>query len=278
MATYTGNGNDNTINGSLNDDTIFGKGGKDWLYGHDGNDTIDGGIGDDFLFGGKGDDVLIGGKGADTMVGGIGADQFKGGQGSDTVDYSGSTSGVNAFLALNLSGGGDAEGDTYTAMENVIGSAYEDILQAGAGGSAMGGAGNDLIYGGGTLFSNEDGGRIRGDAGIDELSMYYGATEAQLQNGLGYDKVYGFDEGSDSFFIDLSDFGLGNSLDASEIRNSLTGTASGGNAQLIWEDDASRLWFDSNGSAAGGKILVADLEGATIDGGNLDTGDFHWTV
>ena len=278
MATYTGNGNDNTINGSLNDDTIFGKGGQDWLYGNEGNDTIDGGIGDDFLFGGEGDDILIGGKGNDMMVGGIGADDFKGGKGSDTVDYSASTSGVNAFLALHLSGGGDAEGDTYAGMENVIGSAFEDILQAGAGGSANGGAGNDLIYGGGTLFSNEDGGRIRGDAGYDELSMYYGATEAQLQNGQGYDTIYGFDEGTDAFFIKLSDFGLGNTLDASEIRNSNTGTAVGSNAQFIYEDDASRLWFDSNGSAAGGKILVADFEGASIDGGNLDTGDFNWVV
>jgi hypothetical protein len=278
MATYTGNGNDNTINGSLNDDDIFGKGGKDWLYGNDGADYIDGGIGADYLFGGDGDDILFGNKGDDVMDGGAGADEFRGGQGSDTVDYSASSSHVSAFLALGLAGGGDAEGDTYTAVENVVGSAYDDLLQAGAGGSAKGGAGADLIYGGGTVLTNEDGGRIRGDAGYDELSMYYGATEAWLQNGQGYDTVYGFDEGTDAFFIKLSDFGLGSTLDASELRNSNSGTAVGTNAQFIYEDDVGKLWFDNNGTGAGGKILVADLEGATIDSGTLDTGDFNWEV
>ena len=278
MALYKGNSSDNIINGSLLDDDIYGKGGNDTLSGLDGNDFINGGVGDDFLFGGDGDDILVGGKGTDWMQGGAGADEFRGGKGVDTADYSSSTTSVTAFLALNSAGGGDAQGDTYAGMENVVGSAYDDLLQAGTGGFAAGGSGADMMYGGGTVFTNEDGGRLRGDAGYDELSMYYGATEAQLQNGQGYDTLYGFDEGTDAFFIKLSDFGLGDTLDSSEIRNSLTGTASGTNAQFIYEDDVGKLWFDSNGSDAGGKILVALLDGATIDGNNLGVDDFNWEV
>jgi hypothetical protein len=255
MALYKGNSSDNIINGSLLDDDIYGKGGNDTLSGLDGNDFINGGAGDDFLFGGDGDDILVGGKGTDWMQGGAGADEFRGGEGVDTVDYSSSTTSVTAFLALNSAGGGDAQGDTYAGMENVVGSAYDDLLQAGVGGFAAGGSGADTMYGGGTVFTNEDGGRLRGDAGYDELSMYYGATEAQLQNGQGYD-----------------------TLDVSEIRNSLTGTASGTNAQFIYEDDVGKLWFDNNGSDAGGKILVALLDGATIDGNNLGVDDFNWVV
>lgn len=277
MAKYRGNGKDNTITGSDNDDSIKGKGGRDHLYGMGGDDHIDGGVGDDFLFGGDGNDILFGGRGSDTMQGGAGADQFKGGKGSDTVDYSASTSAVTAYLALGNSGG-DAAGDSYASMENVIGSAYDDLLQANIGGKAFGGAGADMLYGGGALFSTENGGRLRGDAGYDGLSMYYGNTEAWLQNGQGPDTIYGFDEGSDMFFIKLSDFGLGDTLSANEIRTSNSGTAFGTHAQLIYEDDVGKLWFDSNGTGAGGKILVATLEGATIDDHDLGLDDFNFIL
>lgn len=277
MAYYEGNGNDNTINGSNNADDIYGKGGKDWLYGLGGDDYIDGGIGDDFLFGGDGDDTLFGGKGNDTMDGGLGADEFKGGLGKDTVDYSSSTSGVRAYLDTNQSDFG-AAGDSYINVENVVGSAYGDWLQNSNGGTAYGGSGNDILYGGGADNSTEEGGRIRGDAGYDTLRMDYGNTTAWLQNGQGYDTVDQFIEGQDNFFIDLSDFGLGNSLDAAEIVNSNSVTAVGGNAQFIYDGDDSRLYFDSNGSAAGGLTLVADLTNSNVVNGTLDTGDFEYQV
>ena len=277
MATKYGNGDDNTINGGNNDDFLYGKGGDDLLYGNFGNDLLNGGGGDDFLFGGDGDDILVGGKGNDTMEGGAGADQFKGGKGSDTVDYSSSTSGVTAYLAANLALG-DAFGDTYTQVENVIGTGFADWLQNNNGGDAFGGSGADVLYGGGAYLSTEDGGRIRGDAGIDTLSMDYGNTTAWLQNGQGYDVVDQFIENQDNFFIDLSDFGLGNTFDAGELVNSDSHTAIGGNAQFIYDGDDSRLYFDSNGTGAGGLVLVADLTGSTVINDTLDTADFEYQV
>lgn len=277
MALFTGNSSSNTINGTLLDDDIYGKGGSDYLYGLGGNDFIDGGVGDDFLFGGDGDDILVGGKGADTMEGGLGADEFKGGKGMDTVDYSGSTTGVLAYLNTNQAGSG-AAGDIYTNAENVIGSAFNDQLQNNNGGDAFGGSGADAIYGGGASNSTEDGGRIRGDAGIDTLYMHYGNTTAWLQNGQGYDIVEQFIENEDNFFIDLSDFGLGATLDVNELVNSNSLTAVGGNAQFIYDGDDSRLYFDSNGNAAGGLTLVADLTGSTVYNGTLDINDFEYQV
>ena len=277
MAVFTGNGSDNTINGSLLDDDIFGKGGSDYLYGLDGNDFIDGGVGDDFLFGGNGDDILVGGKGADTMEGGAGADEFKGGKGMDTVDYSSSTSAVLAYLNANTSGA-DAAGDNYVNAENVIGSAFADFLQNNDGGDAFGGSGVDTIYGGGTNGGTDEGGRIRGDAGIDSLQMMYGNTTAWLQNGQGYDVVNEFIENQDNFFIDLSDFGLGATFDANELVNSDSITAVGGNAQFIYDGDDSRLYFDSNGTGGGGLVLIADLTGSTVLFGTLDLGDFEYQV
>jgi hypothetical protein len=277
MATKYGNGNNNTINGTNNDDFLYGKGGKDILNGLNGNDYLDGGIGDDTLNGGAGDDTLAGGKGNDVMDGGTGADEFKGGNGSDTVDYSTSTTGVTAYLHTNQAFDG-AAGDSYTNVENVIGSGFADRLQNNGGGTAFGGSGADTLYGGGTQFTTEEGGRIRGDAGIDTLRMDYGNTTAWLQNGQGYDFVDQFIENEDNFFIDLSDFGLGNTFDAAELVNSDSHTAIGGNAQFIYDGDDSKLYFDSNGSGAGGLVLVADLTNSTVIADTLDTGDFEYQV
>ncbi|MFM2281216.1 MAG: hypothetical protein RLZZ444_3447 [Pseudomonadota bacterium] len=277
MATKYGNAGDNTVYGSANDDFIYGKAGDDWLYGRDGKDFLDGGIGRDHLFGGIGKDTLFGAAGNDTMVGGAGGDLFRGGVGSDTVDYSGATTFVQAYLDANQSDYA-AAGDQYISVENVIGSIYDDFLQNSGGGTACGGEGHDTLFGGGSLESSEDGGKIRGDAGNDTLNMYYGDTAAWVQKAQGYDNIKNFIEGSDTIFVDLSEFGLGNSLDANEIVNSNTVDAIGTNAQFIYEGDAARLWFDANGTDSGELYEVARFQDSTIDFGNLGLDDFEFRL
>ena len=44
--------------------------------------------------------------------------------GSDTADYHTSTAGVVASLTAGVGLGGEAEGDTYTSIENLVGSVY----------------------------------------------------------------------------------------------------------------------------------------------------------
>lgn len=276
MAYYEGDKNNNTIIGSIGDDEIYGRRGNDWLYGSAGNDLIYGGAGDDFLFGDDGNDILYGAKGNDMMEGGLGADQFMGGQGTDTADYSNATSALTVYF-VNNTATGYALGDTFVNMNNLIGSAYADTLQAGDGGMAFGGAGNDTIYGA-SYTTGDDAGTIRGDAGNDTLRMDYGHTRAWLQFGQGYDTLNQFDEGTDKIFIDLSEFGLGNSFDFNEIRNSNTATATGANAQFIYEDDAQLLWFDQNGTGAGGLTLIAQFTASTIDDNNLGLDDFEFQV
>lgn len=283
---------DDLLLGLAGDDTLNGRAGDDELRGAAGDDTLHGKKGNDLLKGGGGDDTLKGGKGADTLKGGAGndlldpgtdadADVIHGGGGIDTVDYSAGTSGITAYLATNASGGG-AAGDSYVAVENVIGTAFGDFLQNAGGGTAFGGGGSDTLYGGGAFASTEDGGIIRGDAGADILNMRYGNTSAWIQNGQGADTISWFVEGEDTLFLDLSDFGLGNSLTSDEIRNSNTATATGTHAQLIFEGDAQRLWFDSNGSNAGGLTLLASFENSTFDEGIgtplLGINDFEWIV
>lgn len=276
MAKFKGTNGDDTLNGGAGDDLLVGKGGNDYMFGYEGNDFFKGGGGNDYISGALGDDHMMGGAGDDRMDGGDGADHFKGGDGIDTADYSTSTSGVTVYYH-SATATGAATGDTFEQMENLIGSAYDDNLQAADGGSSYGGFGNDALYGadyGGT----GNAGTLRGDQGNDHLYMGYGDTNAWVQFGQGVDTIHTFDEGSDMLFIDLSEFGLGTSLESTEITNSNTASAFGSNAQFIYEDDASRLWFDSNGNGAGGLTLIAQFSGASIDNNNLGVDDFHFQL
>ena len=69
-----------------------------------------------------GDDSIFGLGGDDYIVGGAGADALHGGPGSDTAGYYNSTAGIIASLTAGVGVGGDAEGDTYFSIENLVGS------------------------------------------------------------------------------------------------------------------------------------------------------------
>ena len=128
------------LSGSKFVDKLIGDGNGNSLHGLAGNDTLDGGAGDD---------VLIGGAGADTLIGGAGI---------DTASYADATKGVVASLAKPSLNTNDAQGDTFSFIENLTGSNYGDtltgdaqanVLAGGVGADILnGGAGNDTLYGG----------------------------------------------------------------------------------------------------------------------------------
>ena len=140
-------------------------------YAGAGNDHVTGNIADNWLEGRDGNDTLIGGPGDDLLVGGLGADTLDGGPGNDTASYSDSDSRVDVRLSGTVIKGGNAEGDTLTGIENLIGSDHNDIL-AGHGGdnSLTGNAGNDLLWGSGGNDMLEGGpgsDRLIGNTGND---------------------------------------------------------------------------------------------------------------
>ena len=98
-----------------------------------GDDSVTGNVADNLLEGRDGADLLMGGLGNDTLIGGPGADALDGGEGSDTAAYTGSASAVTVNLGTNTATGGDAEGDTFTFIENLSGSAFDDTLTGDAG-------------------------------------------------------------------------------------------------------------------------------------------------
>ena len=125
--------------------------GNDFLEGGAGNDTLNAAGTDDILDGGAGNDTLNGNAGNDILRGGAGADILNGGAGIDTADYSTSSAAVTISLPLDPTRtsrglGGDANLDTLSGIENVIGSAGADRITGNdLDNQFVGNAGHDML-------------------------------------------------------------------------------------------------------------------------------------
>ncbi|SCU95767.1 RTX toxin exported protein RtxA (fragment) [Cupriavidus necator] len=125
------------LDGGSNVDTLTGAGVGDVFIGGAAADTLRGGAGDDVLRGGAGDDTLDGGAGLDML-------DFSDASGALTFTLAQSSSGT----LVNLTSVG-LDRDTYSNMEGVIGSRFNDTLTGSSAGDIVrGGAGNDTIDGG----------------------------------------------------------------------------------------------------------------------------------
>lgn len=136
--------------GSVHADVLTGDGGANALTGNDGQDWLIGGGGGDVQTGDAGNDSVWGGDGDDLLVGGAGDDTIAGGSGIDTASYAMAEAGVEINLSIledQLTRG--AGTDTLISIENVIGSAFDDVLAGDSGANRLtGGAGNDrFVFG-----------------------------------------------------------------------------------------------------------------------------------
>jgi len=177
------------ITGTPGDDSLTGSAADEILEGFAGNDVLDGAGGADILRGGSGDDTIEGNAGAETI---------DGGDGFDLVTYSGSLTGVQVDLRTGIGLGGDAEGDRFADIEQVVGSEFGDRLTGGDSSILFaGGAGTDTLIGsrgGDVLSGGADGDRIDGGAGYDLIGG--GGGRDTLLGGAGVDTLFG-DGGSD---------------------------------------------------------------------------------
>lgn len=150
-----------------------GTDGNDHLVGNDASNALIGGAGNDLIQGGGGNDYLQGDDGNDTLDGGAGADALFGGAGIDTASYASAKAGVTVNLANPSENTGDAAGDTYDSIENILGSAFNDILSGDAFDNLIdGGLGADLMKGGAgndTYLVDNAGDRIIDTSGYDTV-------------------------------------------------------------------------------------------------------------
>ena len=226
---------------------LTGDGSYNVLKGLAGNDTLDEGSG--------GNDRLYGGAGNDTYVLHVAArvyeDTIAGVDdgGIDTVVASYSYTLGNFVENLTLADAA-VTGNGNGLNNGLQGTAVNNVLD--------GKAGNDTLFGGG---GND---YLTGGTGVDDFMFaHFGAAN-------GIDHVKDFVSGVDRLAFTAADFGwnAGHVLQASEL--SLTGTAVGPGAQFVYNVATHQLYWDANGSAAGGLSSLAVFDNAATP----HTGDF----
>ena len=155
------------------------------------------GDGDDVLIGNGAANVLTANGGDDFLIGGLGGDTLNGGSGFDIASYREAASGVSASLTSGggsgSGSGGEAAGDSFTGIEELEGSAFNDTLTSGNGNHTLSGlAGNDALSGGNgndTLNGGDGNDNATGDNGDDVLDG--GAGTDTLSGGKGDDRLNG---------------------------------------------------------------------------------------
>ena len=251
--------------------------------------------------------TLTGTSGVDIIEGKGGADTIDGGAGTDTASYSSSSAAVTVDLSAGTASGGDAEGDTLTNIENLIGSVNDDTLTGDANANRIfGGIGNDVIEGkagadtidggagtntasyssssAGVTVDLSAGTASGGDAASDVLTNIQNligsanddtltgdANANVIEGGAGADTING---GTGTNTASYSSSSAAVTVDLS------AGTASGGDAagdvltniqNLIGSANADTLTGDANANniqgGAGNDIIEGKAGADTIDGG-----------
>ena len=271
-----------------------------------GDDSVTGNVAGNLLEGRYGADTLMGGLGNDTLIGGAGADTLDGGEGTDTAAYDGSAVAVMVNLGTNTATGGDAQGDTFTSIENLAGSAFDDTLTGDTGNNVLeGAAGADVLDGGDgldaaaythsnaavtvdLLAGTATGGHAAGDtfAGIENVSgsrysdtLTGDAAANTLNGGHGHDRLTG------GAGADVLVGGPGNdaayyaSSAAAVTVNLLDGTGTGGDAEGDTLDSIEYLsgsgHDDTLTGNAGNNVLEGGAGADTLDGGEgIDTASY----
>ncbi len=280
-----GDNNDN-LHGSSGIDTLNGDAGNDRLYGGDDNDTLNGGDGADILSGGTGTNSLFGNAGNDTFDGGAGIDAYDGGTGTDRVYYNDSTAAILLDMEDVAATAGDAAGDTFTSIENVYGTAFNDGISGNADDNRLSGMdGDDMLYGrdGNDKLFGGDGEDLLFGENNDDL-LVGGADNDELYGGFGDDKLYG-DAGDDVLEGGLGDDVLIGGAGADEFTAlGLHGT----NKVIDFEDGVDKIVYvggpegfaDLTITKVGGNTHVTTAEGvfylSGIDIADVTEADFEF--
>lgn len=240
-----------------------------------------GGNGNDILIGNQVANVLTGNGGDDFLMGKAGGDTLNGGSGFDTASYALAAAGVTAALGNSGNGsgsGGEAAGDTFTGIEKLEGSNFNDTLTSGNAANTLSGLGGADYLSGGNASDILDGGD-----GADLLAG--GNDNDTLSGGAGND---GLDGGNGADVMDGGDDN--DSLDGGNDNDTLSGgngtdSLSGGNGNDVMNGGAGTDTLtggngnDSLNGGAGNDIMTggngADLFAFTEIGGSDRIMDFN---
>ncbi len=290
----TGNGGNNVLNGGTGADTMAGRTGNDAYVvdnvgdrvienNGEGTDLVNSSVAFDLagqyieqltltgnvningrgnslantLAGNAGNNILDGRTGADTMTGGAGNDTY-------TVDNDGDK-------VLENDGAGTDQVNSSVGFD-LTGQFIERLTLTGS--ANINGRGNSLAN---TLVGNAGNNVLDGRAGSDVLTGGLGADTFVFKEVLGasnIDTITDFNVVADMIRLDNAVFsaiaGTG-TLSLAQFAANASGTAQDASDRIIYETDTGKLFYDSNGSAAGGAIQFAKLDA----GLSLTNADFN---
>lgn len=234
--------------------------------GNDFAQTLNGNDGNNTLIGLGGNDVLNGGDGNDLLDGGADNDVMNGGAGNDTVRYLDAAAGVTVNLGVagvQVTGGSGS--DTLSGIENLSGSAFNDVITGNAGANILkGGAGNDQFVGGAGT-DTVDGGSgndiINGGGDNDILIGGTGNDIFAFMNGLAgnLDTITDYSVADDQFRLSSAAFGglpVG-TLTAAAFR--IGAAAADASDRIIYNSATGALLFDADGNGAGAAVQFASI-------------------
>jgi serralysin len=283
----TGNSIDNVIITKSNEP------GQYWIDGADGNDTLIGGVDKDtFQFR------------ADSSN--YGNDSVDGGENFDTISFEGARSAVVVDMRAGMASGGGTAGSgsvTFTGIEEVLGSAFDDRLIANDGvvwtgdgwqfesgavlgggygnDTVIGGAGDDYLYGSwhSPYWLDDGNDELHGGAGNDFLVGGVGSDRFVFDEAPGpgnEDRIWDFHPGVDKLgfaretHVDIGDAG---NFDAADERFfAAPGASSGQSAshRLVYDTETGFLYYDADGSGTAAAQLIATLDLApTLSAGDI---------
>lgn len=236
-------------------DTIINT---EFVYGSDFDDEITGDASTNRLVGRAGNDILNGGAGNDVLVGGFGSDLLNGGSGTrDAADYSDAAVGVGVDLTL---GGfaGEADGDTYSGIEFVYGSDFDDTIIGDDGDNRLvGGDGDDTLSGG-------------------EGNDYYvgGLGADSFDGGAGTRDTVDYKDAAEGVGVDLINGGFAGEADGDTFTN-IEYVYGSSHDDVIFGDDAQNRLIGFQGSdeihgGGGNDYIIGMLGDDTLTGGDGD--------
>jgi Ca2+-binding RTX toxin-like protein len=248
--------------------------GDDTVMGSTANETILGGAGNDNITGAGGGDFLDGGTGADLLTGGLGDDRFIIDSTGDRV-YELAGEGSDVIVAsLNYRLLAASEIELFYAAAGIdplslIGNGYGQSMVGNNGANRLfgmvgadtliGNAGNDSLYGG---AGNDS---MTGGAGLD--SFVFDIAPNRVTNS---DVITDFNVADDRFLLDDAAFvGIG-ATGALGARFAVGSVATLASHRIVYEQTTGKVFYDANGSVAGGQIQFAQVTAGTA----LTSADF----
>jgi Ca2+-binding RTX toxin-like protein len=173
---------------------------------------------------------------------------------NDTIVNAGSIAG-----AVHLGAGNDVFNGTSGTSGAVFGEGGNDTLTGGAAADTLnGGDGNDTVKGGGgadRLLGGLGNDKLTGGAGID-----FFVFDTKPSAASNHDTVADFQHGIDKFQLENNVFTkLGNAPHLNPAFFHLGSAAADADDHIVYDRAHGNLFYDSNGNAAGGAMLIATL-------------------